>query len=249
MNTSRRGTRGLARERVFKLVCGSHQRRRNTIAVVSTHVIPKEDVRIYFPNSSSEFSLVFPNQSCFAPFPTMKSWLRLPLLARGYATRLPQKPPMRHPDPLLNNPNTVATSLPEDLTFIHRPPPSASTPFSYTSNPTSPLLLTGSPSTATGSALPLPLARPKLERFRLSDDKIAEMQRLRVQDPKRYTRSRLAEMFECSPVFVGYVAPLARSEKKAALARRDQAHEKARAHWGEKAALIREIRKKRKEFW
>lgn len=249
MNTSRHGTRGLARERVLKPVCKSHQRRRNTVTVVSIHVIPKEDVRIYFPNSSNELGLAFPNESCFAPSPTMKSWLRLPLLARGYATRLPQKPPMRHPDPLLNNPNTLATSLPEDLTFIHRPPPSASTPFSYTINPTSPLLLAESPPPETGSALPSPLGRPRLDHQRMPEDKIAEMQRLRVQDPKRYTRSKLAEMFGCSPVFVGYVAPLARSEKKAALARRDREHEKARARWGEKAALIDEIRKKRKEFW
>ncbi|KAH9160660.1 mitochondrial ribosomal protein subunit L20-domain-containing protein [Lactarius sanguifluus] len=180
---------------------------------------------------------------------TMKSCLRLPLLTRGYATRLPQKPPMRHPDPLLKNPNTVTTSLPEDLTFIHRSPPSASTPFSYTINPTSPLLLAESPAAATSSSLPPPLARPKLERPRLSDDKITEMQRLRVQDPKRYTRTRLAEMFGCSSALVSYVAPLARSEKKAALKKREQMHEKARARWGEKAALIHEIRKKRKEYW
>ncbi|KAH9045045.1 mitochondrial ribosomal protein subunit L20-domain-containing protein [Lactarius hengduanensis] len=179
----------------------------------------------------------------------MKSCLRLPLLTRGYATRLPQKPPMRHPDPLLKNPNTVTTSLPEDLTFIHRSPPSASTPFSYTINPTSPLLLAESPPAATSSSLPPPLAQPKLERRRLSDDKITEMQHLRVQDPKRYTRQRLAEMFGCSSAFVSYVAPLARSEKKAALERRERMHEKARAQWGEKAALIHEIRKKRKEYW
>lgn len=180
---------------------------------------------------------------------TMKSCLRVPLLVRGYATRLPEKPPMRHPDPLLNNPNTVTTSLPEDLTFIHRPPPSASTPHSYTVNPTSPLLLADSPLPETGSSLPPPLARPRLERPRLSDDQITEMQRLRAQDPKRYTRTKLAELFGCSPAFVSYVAPLGRSEQKAALARRERAHEKSRTQWGEKSAIIREIRRKRKEFW
>jgi len=70
-----------------------------------------------------------------------------------------------------------------------------------------------------------------------------------VQDPKRYTRTRLAEMFGCSSAFVSYVAPLARAEKKAALTRRERTHEKSRARWGEKAVLIHEIRKKRKEFW
>ena len=180
---------------------------------------------------------------------TIKSWSRIPLLVRGYATRLPQKPPMRHPDPLLNNPNTVTTLLSEDLTFIHRPPPSAPTPHSYTVNPTSPLLLAESPPPATCTSLPPPLARPRLERPRLSDDKITEIQRLRVQDPKRYTRTKLAEMFGCSPAFVSYVAPLAPSEQKAALARRERAHEKSRTRWGEKSAIIREIRRKRKEFW
>lgn len=206
------------------------------------HVITKEDVGIYLQNSPV-------HSACSATSSTMSPWLRLPILARGYATRLPQKPPMRHPDPLLNNPNTVTTSLPEDLTFIHRPPPSASAPFSYTVNPTSPLLLAESPAPATGSTLPPPLAQPKLEQPRLSADKITEIQRLRVQDPKRYTRTRLAEMFGCTPAFVGYVAPLARPERTAALARRERVHEKARAQWGEKAMLIHEIRKKRKEFW
>jgi hypothetical protein len=83
----------------------------------------------------------------------------------------------------------------------------------------------------------------------LSDDKVTEIQQLRVKDPKRYTRTRLASMFGCSPAFVSYVAPLERTEKKAALTRRERVHEKARTRWGEKAALINEMRKKRKEFW
>jgi hypothetical protein len=48
---------------------------------------------------------------------------------------------------------------------------------------------------------------------------------------------------------VSYVAPLSPSQQRAALAKRDREHEKARARWGEKAALIREIRSKRKDFW
>ncbi|KAI0301144.1 mitochondrial ribosomal protein subunit L20-domain-containing protein [Multifurca ochricompacta] len=175
--------------------------------------------------------------------------LRLPFLTRGYATRLPQKPPMRHPDPLLKSPNAVITSLPEDLTFIHRPPPSAPTPLSYTVNPSSPLLRTETFPPSTSSALPPPLSKPKLERTRMPEDQIIEMRRLRTKDPKAYTRSKLANLFGCSPAFVSYVAPLARSERRAALAKRDQGHEKARARWGEKSALIREIRRKRKEFW
>lgn len=175
--------------------------------------------------------------------------VRTIFLARGYATRLPQKPPMRHPDPLLNKPNAVSTSLPKDLTFIHRPPPSAPTPLSYTVNPTSPLLRSEPQIPPTGSALPPPLNNATLAHPRLPEDKISEMRRLREQNPAFYTRSKLANTFGCSPSFVSYVAPLKPSQQRAALAKREREHEKARSRWGEKAALIREIRQKRKEFW
>jgi len=170
-------------------------------------------------------------------------------LTRGYATRLPQKPPMRHPDPLLNKPNAISTPLPEDLTFIHRPPPSAPTPLSFTVNPSTPLLRTAPPIPSAGSSLPPLLKKPTSTHPRLSEDKIKELQCLRSENPALYTCKELADMFGCSPSFVSYVAPLKHSQQRAALARRERDHDKARARWGEKAALIREIRKKRKEFW
>ncbi|KAI0055857.1 hypothetical protein BV25DRAFT_1832830 [Artomyces pyxidatus] len=176
--------------------------------------------------------------------------LRLPAgasLRRGYATRLPEKPPMRHPDPLVNNPNAVVTPLPDELTFIHRPPPSAPTPLSYTTNPSSPLLRPAPQST--DGPLPPPLNTAKEQPPRLSDEKIADMQRLRAENPKYYSRSRLAKMFDCTPSFVSYMAPLPRPEKREVLAIRDEAHEEVRARWGEKKVIVREIRKKRKEFW
>jgi len=83
----------------------------------------------------------------------------------------------------------------------------------------------------------------------LPEDKISEIQRLRMENPTLYTRSRLADTFGCSPSFVSYVAPLKPSQQRSVLAKRDREHEKARSRWGEKAAVIREIRKKRKEFW
>lgn len=175
--------------------------------------------------------------------------LRVPFLMRGYATRLPQRPPMRHPDPLSNNPKAVSTSLPEDLTFIHRPPPSPPTPHSYTINPSSPLLQTETQRSSPASALPPPLKNATLAHPRLPEEKISEMRRLRMVNPGFYTRSRLANTFGCSPSFVSYVAPLNPSQQRATLAKRDREHEKARARWGEKAALIRDIRRKRKEFW
>ena len=180
---------------------------------------------------------------------TMCARLHIPFLTRGYATRLPQRPPMRHPDPLSNNPNAVSTSLSEDLTFIHRPPPSVPTPHSYTVNPSSPLLQMETHTLSPASALPPPLKNATSAHARLPEEKISEIRRLRMENPAFYTCSRLASTFGCSPSFVSHVAPLSTPQQRAVLAKRDQDHEKARARWGEKAALIREIRRKRKEFW
>src|SRR6267154_2346048 len=166
--------------------------------------------------------------------------LRVLFLTRGYATRLPQRPPMRHPDPLSNNPKAISTSLPEDLTFIHRPPPSPPTPHSYTVNPSSPLLQTETQTSSPASALPPPLKNATLAHPRMPEEKISEMRRLRMENPASYTRNWLAKTFGCSPSFVSYVAPLSPSQQRAALATRDREHEKSRARWGEKAALIRE---------
>jgi hypothetical protein len=180
---------------------------------------------------------------------TTSHHLRAFFLTRGYATRLPQRPPMRHPDPLSKNPNAVSTSLPEDLTFIHRPPPSPPTPHSYTVNPSSPLLQTETSTSSPASALPPPLKNATQAHPRLPEEKISEMRRLRRENPAFYTRSWLANKFGCSPSFVSYVAPLSPSQQRAALAKRDRKHEKTSARWGEKTALVREIRRKRKEFW
>ncbi|PBK82192.1 hypothetical protein ARMGADRAFT_1019779 [Armillaria gallica] len=62
---------------------------------------------------------------------------------RSYATRYPrpktgtsERPPYRTPDPLVNNPSTAVTTLPdEELTFIHRPPPTSPAPFILTTSP------------------------------------------------------------------------------------------------------------------
>jgi len=177
------------------------------------------------------------------------SRVRFPFLSRSYATRLPQKPPIRIRDPLSSKPNAVSTSLPEHLTFIHRPPPSVPTPLSYTISPSSPLLRSEPPTSSAGSDLPPPLEKPASAHPRLPEDEIEEIRRLRMKNPSVYTRKMLADRFGCSPSFVSYVAPLTPSQQRAALAKRDREHEKARARWGEKASLIREIRRKRKEFW
>ena len=170
-------------------------------------------------------------------------------LCRRYAStnRIPAKPSMRHPDPLVNSSNATATMLSDDLTFIHRPPPSAPTPLSYTTNPASPLLKPVSSNAS--SPLPPLLRTPAEEKPRMSDEDLAELRRLRSSNPTYYTRKRLANQFHCTQSFIGRMAPLSTQDHRIALAKRDEEHAKIRSQWGERKLIIRDTRKRRKEFW
>ncbi|OSX59983.1 hypothetical protein POSPLADRAFT_1172267 [Postia placenta MAD-698-R-SB12] len=172
--------------------------------------------------------------------------LKAPLV-RTYATRLPQKPPHRAPDPLINNAHAAYQSLPEDLTFIHRPPPTAPSPLSYTSSPASPLLK--SHASDTGVPLPPTLRTLQAAPERLTTEAIAEMRRLRKEDPATWTRAALAKKFGCTSLFIMKMAPLDKSERRRVLDKRDAEHEDSRSRWGEKKAFFREAARKRKEFW
>lgn len=190
-------------------------------------------------------------RSAFANFlkiPQMRarSLLR-PVLSRAYSSRLPERPPYRAPDPLTSDSNVVHQPLPNDLTFIHRPPPTAPSPFSYTTSPSSPLLRPREASTS--GALPPTLRSGKPEPERLSDEQVARLRKLRAEDPAKWTRGRLAKEFGCTTSFVMHVAALKPADRKKAKALRDAEHEKARSQWGEKKSMVREIRKKRREFW
>ncbi|KAK1225125.1 hypothetical protein PQX77_011940 [Marasmius sp. AFHP31] len=162
-----------------------------------------------------------------------------------------ERPPYRAPDPLVHNPSATVTSLPEDdLTFIHRPPPTSPSPFSFTTNPTSPLLRPKPASTAT-AALP-PSIRPSADKAlppRVSDEVVAKIRQLRLSDPGKYTRGRLAKEFGVTQSFVGMVAAVKKSTRKELVAKRDDFHAASRAKWSEKKKLVEDIRKKRKSFW
>ncbi|GLB38439.1 putative mitochondrial ribosomal protein subunit L20 [Lyophyllum shimeji] len=178
-------------------------------------------------------------------------------LARTYATRYPrpkpgtaERPAYHPPDPLANNPHAIVTPLPdENLTFIHRPPPTAPSPFSLTVAPSSPLLRPPTP--ASSDPLP-PFIRPSADKSlppRASDDAVAEIRRLRRLDPVKYSRGKLAKMFGCTQNFVGTIAALKSSTRRSLIRTRNLEHEKVREKWSEKKATVRAIRAKRREFW
>ncbi|KAI8978800.1 mitochondrial ribosomal protein subunit L20-domain-containing protein [Trametes punicea] len=188
--------------------------------------------------------------------PRLPLSLRLPFASRSYVTRLPERPPYRAPDPLVNNPRATYQELPDNnLTFIHRPPPTAPSPLSYTTNPASPLLKNSTsasasaPGTTTADALPPAVRKDKGEKPRLSDEDIAKLRDLRRADPVKWTRGRLAKEFNCTPWFVGKLITLRGPDRRRALEERERAHAAARAQWGERKSLQADVRKKRREFW
>ncbi|PCH40008.1 hypothetical protein WOLCODRAFT_116483 [Wolfiporia cocos MD-104 SS10] len=163
------------------------------------------------------------------------------------ASRLPERSRVHAPDPLVNHPTAVYQNLEEDLTFIHRPPPTVPAPESLTTSPASPLL-SGPPMPA-GGPVPPPIRKDREQRPLVSDEDILEIRRLRLADPFTWSRTRLAEKFNCTPGFIGRVAAAKPSARKQILAKRDEEHETVRSQWGENKTFVREARRKRKELW
>lgn len=178
-------------------------------------------------------------------------------VVRQYAPKYPrpkpgtsERPAYRPPDPLINNPKAAVKTLEEDnLTFIHRPPSTAPSPYSLTTAPASALLR---PPTSSAEPLPLPpLLRqlPSKEQPRMSDEQIEKLRNLRFSNPTVYSRGRLAKMFNCTQAFVAQMAALKKPQRKALIRIRNQRHEKHREKWSERHALVKAIRAKRREMW
>jgi len=175
-------------------------------------------------------------------------------LRRCYSTRLPTRPPPKVPDPLADVPKV---QLEDNLTFIHRPPPTMPSPESFTTAPSSPLLhppvqQQGTTTSLTDPSLP-PVSRPSLipkkQYPRLTDQAIQSMRDLRHSDPTKWTRTKLASRFDCSPGFVSLVAGLKGSDWKKQVRNVAQEHQGSRDKWGEKKALLQGVKAKRREFW
>ena len=102
------------------------------------------------------------------------------------------------------------------------------------------------PTSASTSTTSLPPAvRPVYEKkYHLKESDIAEIRRLRAEDPRQWTRVRLAEKFECSQFFVSLCcsAPQIKDERSAEL-------EKIKEKWGRTKTEAREDRQTRKQSW
>ncbi|KAG8951741.1 hypothetical protein FRC04_005762 [Tulasnella sp. 424] len=178
-----------------------------------------------------------------------------PRLARTFVAR----PKHTVKDPLLTASNAEITELPENLTFIHRPPPTAETPLSYTTNPTSPLLRQTSAS-STSAPLPPPLhAAYNGESKRLTEAQIEEIRARRAKDPKRNPAWKLAQEYGCSRLFISMVAPIKKIDVQVGTSeglvqmteaeRRQLEKAKVMSRWGERKQINREVKRLRREKW
>ncbi|KAG8722922.1 hypothetical protein FRC08_000022 [Ceratobasidium sp. 394] len=171
-----------------------------------------------------------------------RSTARILPAVRSYAVSRPNPRPK---DPVLTSPNAKVQQITPDVTFIHNPPSSVPTPYSLTTAPASPLLVKRSSETQT---VPLP---PELRPTKptngpkLSQAQIEEIKQLRHADPKTNSCQVLARRFGCTPLFVSMVAPLGKEQRQEL----EKEQKALREKWGERKQLIREIRRKRREFW
>ncbi|KAJ7069864.1 mitochondrial ribosomal protein subunit L20-domain-containing protein [Mycena amicta] len=161
--------------------------------------------------------------------------------------RTAERPPYRAPDPLENNPNAAVTQLDSSLTFIHRPPPTAPSPYSLTTNPVSPLLRP--PTTPKAAPLPPLSQKAQQDRPRASEATMAEIKRLRALDPEQYTSGVLARKFNVTRGFVQAIAALKKSQRRQKRAAQDAIAAAAREKWSEKHSVTMAIRAKRRELW
>ncbi|KAJ4330124.1 hypothetical protein N0V87_010271 [Didymella glomerata] len=94
------------------------------------------------------------------------------------------------------------------------------------------------------AALPAPVRTPYDKKYHLSEAQIAEIRQLRLGDPDKWTRVKLAEKFGCSQFFVGMVVKV---PEKAA--RVEAEHQGMREKWGKRRREAREERERRKILW
>ncbi|KZO93632.1 hypothetical protein CALVIDRAFT_556859 [Calocera viscosa TUFC12733] len=198
--------------------------------------------------------LPFSPRHGFAHDTTATTTMSLPLIfKRGLHKKPLHRALPRIPDPLKTSTRATTWDVAPGVTFTHRPPPTAPSPFSLTAAPASPLLILGkrTPAAASSSTeeIPLPptLHKPPREKVEVPNEVVAEIRRLRREDPQVNLPSILAKQFGVTPWYVRIVAPLPRP-----LARKHMEEEfgkQGREKWGYRKRLIRETRQKRRNYW
>jgi hypothetical protein len=89
-----------------------------------------------------------------------------------------------------------------------------------------------------------PIRTQQEKKYHLGKDEIEEIRRLRAEDPKLWTRVRLAEKFECSQFFISLCCSAPEIKKQ-----QDKQLEAIKKRWGRKKTEAREERQARKALW
>jgi len=100
------------------------------------------------------------------------------------------------------------------------------------------------PSVPEGEPLPPALKPLQDKKYHLTAPEIAEMKRLRAEDPKRWSLLRLAEKFQCSQYFVQICCPNENAGREHETRKAD-----ARRFWGPRKTRARDERVRRRELW
>lgn len=93
--------------------------------------------------------------------------------------------------------------------------------------------------------LPLIFKNSTGEKNVLNENDIAEIRKLRAQDPMTWSRYKLAKQFNCNPLFVAMVCETSPEKKEI----QKQILEAVKSRWGPKRTIAREDRELRKERW
>ena len=92
-----------------------------------------------------------------------------------------------------------------------------------------------------------PLLRPTYQKkYHLKEEDLVEMRKLRDSDPRKWSRLRLAEKFQCSQFFVGLACQSHGTGPQDDWARK---MEQVKRRWGRKKREAVEDRQRRKDLW
>ncbi len=97
----------------------------------------------------------------------------------------------------------------------------------------------------TTTALPPPIRKPYEKKYHLTEADIAEIRRLRKEDPGLWTREKLAKKFDCSNFFIAIVCEASKEHKESQL----RVLETVKSRWGRRRREAREDRTRRRESW
>ncbi|KAI4094810.1 MAG: hypothetical protein LQ348_003197 [Seirophora lacunosa] len=157
------------------------------------------------------------------------------------------------PDPSSFAPPVTADQLQQNVVF--NPPSSSPSPyhtpavFLPRSDPRRSLLAQAhdhaNPYAQPNKRLPPPTKKSVEKRYHLKEEEIAEIRRLRLEDPFTWSRKKLAQKFDCSDFFVAMICEASPERKK----QQQRALDEIKARWGNRRRHAREDRQKRRILW